>query len=695
MSKKMIFAGSLSIVCASVLAESLQLPEVKIEGRYQPLKMQHEADLQSSIMADSAELLKSIPGANVNRNGALSGIVQYRGAYGDRINVSLDGEKVVSGGPNAMDAPLSYAPSSLVSDLKISRGIASVADGQENMGGQVMVTTDQGEFTDNSDVEFSGSIQTRYASNKDASSNGVFLLAANQQHKTGIRLNHDKGDNQEFDGAKSLDNSFYERSRFEYLYGFKAQDSGMNLNAIRNETNDSGTAALPMDILYIDSDLSRLQAYKMLAGGKLNAAISYNYVTHGMDNFSHRPASSMLRITTAKGNKLDYNVNYESSLLGGDFIIGADMHDTNHSAVINDPSNTAFEIHNFNQSEKQIAGLFAQWQGQTAESGWLELGLRHNTVNMQTDLVAGSGFGTMPMSMGGVSMQSVVDSLASDFNGSDLSHTHNNIDAVLKYAHGLNQQTNISVGLARKNRSPSYQEQFLWLPLKSAGGLADGRNYIGNTQLNSELAHELNLGLDWVSVDTYISVHGFYRDVRDYIQGTPVMNMNANMVSNMMGGQDALQFNNVNAKLYGAEMAYGYAFNTRLKLDGSINYVRGKRTDLDDNLYRLTPLNHRINLSYQYQQHKLSLESHWYAKQDKVSVYNNEVATDSYNVFHVRSNSAISADLNLSMGIENLLDESYQHHLTGINRVADSDVAKGERLYGAGRNAYVSLVYAW
>ena len=47
-------------------------------------------EVEREILVDSAAVLKDIPGANVNRNGALTGIAQYRGMYGDRVAVDVD-----------------------------------------------------------------------------------------------------------------------------------------------------------------------------------------------------------------------------------------------------------------------------------------------------------------------------------------------------------------------------------------------------------------------------------------------------------------------------------------------------------------------------------------------------------------------------------------------------------------------------
>ena len=80
------------------------------------------------ISSDLAQLLKRAPGANVNSNGPLTGIPQYRGMYGSRIAMSMDGTQLAPSGPNWMDPPLSYAVGGQLESLKIYRGIVPVID---------------------------------------------------------------------------------------------------------------------------------------------------------------------------------------------------------------------------------------------------------------------------------------------------------------------------------------------------------------------------------------------------------------------------------------------------------------------------------------------------------------------------------------------------------------------------------------
>ena len=82
-----------------------------------------------TVEADSAQLLKKAPGAAVNGNGPLSGIPQYRGMFGPRVGVQLNGTQLAPAGPNWMDPPLSYAAAAQLESLQLYRGIAPVSAG--------------------------------------------------------------------------------------------------------------------------------------------------------------------------------------------------------------------------------------------------------------------------------------------------------------------------------------------------------------------------------------------------------------------------------------------------------------------------------------------------------------------------------------------------------------------------------------
>ena len=104
---------TLTFLSAIVLAEDdsqdndNQTDEIIVVGR-SVATSSARIEVERELLIDTAAALRDIPGASVNRNGLITGIAQYRGMYGDRVAVDIDQLGVISGGPNAMDTPLSY-----------------------------------------------------------------------------------------------------------------------------------------------------------------------------------------------------------------------------------------------------------------------------------------------------------------------------------------------------------------------------------------------------------------------------------------------------------------------------------------------------------------------------------------------------------------------------------------------------------
>lgn len=703
-----ILIACMSYNCQLAYGNHGDLPEVAVE--YPPLPPTLlEGSGQQNRQPDAAQLLKRIAGAAVNKNGPLTSLVQYRGASGDRINVSIDGAQFVSGGPNKMDSPLSYIPGALLEKITVSRGIASVSKGQETLGGHVSAQSKHLRFNSSSDWQFQGRLNTLYSSNGDGQNSALILGASNEHHRVAVEASFDKGNNAEIGGGDTLPNSHYERGRFNLRYGYQDDNAGFEAMVGRNETEPTGTAALPMDIMYIDSDLASASGYYTFNSGTLKAKVSYADVEHSMDNFSQRPHPNMTmmmngmsttqpvrRATFATGKNLAWQISYLMDLADGSLELGIDNNETDHNAVVSNPDMGMFNIANFNKPSRDVLGAFVEWK--VNEGPWImELGLRHNQAKLDADEVSISGV------MGMMAMNA--NSLAMAFNTSDRSRQHNNSDAVFKLGYLTGNDWSFYLGMSRKQRAPSYQEMYLWLPMQATGGLADGRSYIGNLELKSEDAKEINLTADWRPQNAYIAMQVFQRSVDNYIQGTsltdtaagvsPQLALAANRVSMMMNGKTALQFNNVDALLYGADIAYGWAINNTWQIDGTLSYVRGRRDDsVKDNLYRISPLNHRISLSYHGDNYQLSTEMISTDEQDKVSQVNDEQATAAYSVFNVRGQWQYSKQINLQLGVDNLGDKRYQDHLAGYNRVQNSPgVATGERLYGLGRTVYAGLSY--
>jgi iron complex outermembrane receptor protein len=251
--------------------------------------------------------------------------------------------------------------------------------------------------------------------------------------------------------------------------------------------------------------------------------------------------------------------------------------------------------------------------------------------------------------------------------------------------------------IARKTRAPGYLERFAWLPTAASSGLADGNTYVGDLELTEETAWIMEFGVDVNRDRWWIRPTVYYHHVDNYIQGisfdnTPgVIDSPVEMVSGMMGDLTPLRFANVDAKMYGMDADYGFWINERWRVEGVVSVVRGKRRDIKDDLYRISPDNLRIGIIYEQALWSINLESVLVSKQNNVSQTNDEQKTSGHGLLNLNTLWQAREAVLISLGLENILDREYQNHLGGYNRIRNSDVGVRERLPGTGRNVYLRV----
>ena len=656
--------------------------------------------------ADTAQLLRKMPGANINKNGELTGIAQYRGMYGDRIRVSINGAKISGAGPNAMDAPLHYAPVAILESLTINRGIASVSSGQETIGGFVEAQTYAGEYGFSGDFEFSGRTYFGAQSiNSGTVASGFFALA-NRNHILRSFVMQEKADDLEIPDGE-ITPSEYDRERYDLGYSYRNGDHEFSLDFARNNTKDAGTASLPMDIAAIDSDLFRSRYTWEGNDRNFTAEFSASDNEHLMTNYHLRrpPQDNMMtagamryRRNWAVSEDYGFALKMEQFDDQGSWLYGVDGHMSTHRSTITNPNAAPFYIGNFNDTDRDIFGAFVERSISLGEHMGLESGIRVNRVTMDSDPVS-ANLNPMNMMMGMPFMMNNMAGMLSNMNNaSDLSQTDNNVDWFARLSIHTDSGTTWYVGAARKSRSPSYQERYLWIPLEATGGLADGKTYVGNPELDPEVSHEVELGFDYDGGDLSFYPRIFYKEVSDFIQGTPATNMVvrnfAQMMANMgMGRPDPLMFDNVDANFYGFDMEAQYTLSSSMTLRAVASMVRGERDDINDDLYRIAPDNMVVGLDYRNSNWMTSFEMVAYADQDRVSATNLEQKTDGYTIFNLTGRVNVSADVDVSLGIENLFDEDYEDHLAAYNRAFNPDIAMRGRMPGLGRNVYARLMW--
>lgn len=704
----LLCTGTLATAHADDTTKEIEVITITHQRHQQALASDFATGKTSS--PDLAHWLLSVPGANINRNGPVTGIAQYRGLYGDRVATTLDGHPVIGAGPNAMDTPLSYSTPLIVDSMTVYRGITPVSAGIDTVGGAIEVNMRKAEIANSNDYQLSGDLQAGYRSNNSANTLSAVVNSSANDWAIMAYGNIQDADNIETGDGLEVRPTEFQKRQFGTDIRIKHEGGQSGLSYHYTDTQDSGTPALPMDIEYIYSHRVSLDGEYTIAHWQTTWQLGYMDADHAMTNFLMRENSNLdkYRRNNAVADTIDFKFTATSAMFGGELALGLDGYLADHDSVITNPNNAMFKVVNFNQVEDDRFGLYAQWQSDI-DNSTLQLGARikharsdagdvYTSMAMMQMMSSDTVDSTMDSMMAMPSMGAMASELMDDFNNADRSVSDTDLDLAASLTTTHSQTLSSYIGLGLKHRAPSYQERFLWTPMESTGGLADGNTYIGDINLESERALQADIGLTYQNESLMVSPHIFYQQIDDYIQGTPLgmEDMTASMMANMMSGDDnPLKFSNVDAKLYGFDVDLQYRVNSNWQVTSLINYVRGERRDIDDELYRIAPLNGQVSLHYAQDNFTSSVSVLGVAAQNKVSMTNDEQATSGYGLVNLEFQYFANSHATLRGGVDNVLDRNYQNHLGGYNRVKGSEIPVMERLPGEGVSAWVELSYSF
>ena len=228
----------------------------------------------------------------------------------------------------------------------------------------------------------------------------------------------------------------------------------------------------------------------------------------------------------------------------------------------------------------------------------------------------------------------------------------------------------IEGGYAIKNRAPNLYELYAWntrgMESIMNNWVGDGNGYVGNLNLDSETAHVFSVSskIQNEAKTTSLKITPHYSYVRDYIDAIDIGNA---------GSWQILQFTNQDAKLYGLDVDLSHQFKTLNYGDfyakAAVSYVRGENKETGDDLYRLMPLNLKLNLEQQIGSWTNTIQGQLVDEKTHVNKIRREMETSGYGLVHLSSSYKFSGALNnakLTFGIHNLLDKHYDLPLGGV-----------------------------
>ncbi|GAB4291218.1 MAG: TonB-dependent receptor [Methylophaga sp.] len=685
----------------------------------------HDIKAMQSRTSDTASLLEGIAGVSLYGAGGVSSLPAIRGLADDRLRIKVDGMDLISACANHMNPPLSYISPDRVSELKVYAGISPVSVGGDSIGGTIITESRKPEFAQSPDeLLTSGEIGAFYRSNGDARGGQLSASLATQNFSlsysgsTTKANNYDAGGNFKPAGNTAVDrgaldadevgSSAYETRNHALDLGFKLnEDHIIQLKLAHQDIPYQGWPNQRMDMLENRSNQVNLIYNGQFDWGSLETSLYREKTHHKMQfgddkQFLYGTARGMPMET--EGDNRGLSLKAEITVNDRDLLrVGTDLQRYRLDDFWEASGNAMMSPNTFiniNNGQRDRYGVFAEWEAHWNDR-WMTLaGIRHETVKMDADEVQG--------------YNAMFQTDADAFNNSDRDQTDHNLDltALARFTPSATQS--YEFGYAQKTRSPNLYERYAWstngMAMRMVNLAGDGNGYVGNVNLDPEVAHTLSLTADWHDAEQKewgITITPYFSYVDDFIDAERCSGggmMSACTADNLTRRNDFvyLQYENVSAKLYGVDISaekHLYQSERMGTLHGEaiVSYVRGKNRDTGDDLYNIMPLNATFSLHHAKGRWHNTAEWQLVSAKDNVSSERNEQETSGYGLVNLRT-SYEWQDVRVDFGIENVFDKLYSHPLGGAYTgqgptMSANGVPWGITVPGMGRSFYTGINY--
>jgi iron complex outermembrane receptor protein len=679
----------------SAAEETTLLAPVVVEGElieeapFSSSTIDQEAiELKYPATGDTASLLSDVPGVNINQAGGVSGLPSIRGLADDRLRIKVDGMDLTSSCPNHMNPPLSYVTPGNVEKIDVYAGVSPVSAGGDSIGGSIIVESTQPQFAGpDEDKITSRQIGSYYQSNNDA--RGVDLNGEYATQKFNINYNgswrkannyYAGGDFKDYTTTgvpgHTLDrdevgSTAYETYDHNVGLAYKADSNLFDAKLGYQKVQEQLYPNQRMDMTDNEQQRVNLGWTKQFQWGELETRAYYEDVDHEM-NFGPDKrfyytmggdgsdcsalgsacANGMPMYSDSDTYGMTVKANYELSRqdlmrVGAEYLRYRLDDYWKASGGMMRPN--TFE--NIDNGKRDRYAVFAEWESQVTSQWTTLLGARYERVASDAGDV--QGYNDIE--------GSPTFNDKNDFNNEDHDIDDNNIDLSALATYEYDETLDMTLGLARKVRSPNLYERYTWSSWQMAAIMnnfvGDGNGYVGNLDLDPETAYTVSLTVDWHAPDRdwYVQATPFYTHVNDYIDAVKLPGWQPDQFN-------VLQYDNQEARIYGIDLSGGLNLGENALGDWDVqalvNYSNGENRDTNDNLYNIMPLNGKLTLNQSYGRWYNSLELVLVDSKDNVNEVRNEVETASYALWNLRA-SHIWDQVQLDVGVENLLDRDY------------------------------------
>ena len=605
--------------------------------------------IQPIPATDGADYLQSIVGFSaVNSGAGTNGDVTFRGMFGSRIKILTDGSENLGACPSRMDSPTSYISPESFDEITVIKGPQTVQYANTGSAATVLFERKPEQFGEGQNYRGQASVLMGSFGRLD---HNVEAAAGDEQKYIRLNANRSVADSYK-DGNGTTVPSDWERWNADVALGWTPdENTWLELTGGRGDA-EVVYAGRTMDGSEFDRESLGLRVEKKNITDvikKIEAQVNYSFNDHVMDNFSLRefnPAGGMMHPMANNVARKTLNarmaVTHEWDKV--DFVTGVDTQNNEHSGRkgrMNSYKNLPRTV----DMEFQSIGGFGELGYQFNDQNKLVTGVRIDQVEVDAVQTA----------------QQRKETLPSGFIRLENQHPHHDAKTY--------------VGLGYVERMPDYWE--LFTPKSGNGNPNTFKN------IDTEKTLQLDFG--------YQHEHGAFSSWASAYAGL----INDYILTKYTSMTDA-HTRNVDATIAGAEVGMGYQFTDALQADVSAMYAWGENTTDNTPLPQISPLEGRLNLRYVQDRYTLGALLRVVDGQSRISKDEGNIVgydlkeSSGFGVLSLNGSYNLNKSVDVSVGVDNVLDKTYSEHLNKLGLNGTGSAAKVQ-FNNSGRNYWARI----
>ncbi|MGE8545222.1 MAG: TonB-dependent copper receptor [Acinetobacter johnsonii] len=602
---------------------------------------------------DGAAYLQSIVGFNQIKNGGANGDVTFRGMFGSRIKILTDGTENLGACPGRMDNPASYISPESYDKITVVKGPQTVQYAHTGSAATVIFEREPEQLTSAKPYRGQASVMLGSYGRLDQN---VEAAVGDETKYARLNANRSIADSYQ-DGAGNTVPSDWEKWNADLALGWTPnEDTWVELKGGKSD-GEAVYAGRSMDGSKFARESLGLHVEKKNISEvikKVEAQVDYSYNDHVMDNFSLRkfnPADGMSMPMASNVARRTLNARIAMTQDWGQLqlISGIDSQKNEHTK-------RSGSLMSPYQNKARIGDMDFESYGAFGELSY--------AFNDQHKLVTGARVD-----------QAKIDNLATDTERKETLPS-----GFIRIESELAEHVKTYAGLGYVERVPDYWELFSTKYHQSTGTTFADLENEKTAQFDAGYQYEQGAFKSWASV--YAGL------IQDYI-------LVAYTPTGSMGRLEA-KSRNVDATIAGAEAGVAYQLTDQIQADISAMYAWGENTTDHTALPQIAPLEGRFNLRYVQEKYNLGLLWRVVAAQDRTSYREGNIIgydledSKGFGTLSLNGTYNIQKDLDLSVGIDNVLNKNYTEHL---NKLGSSGFgyAATEQFNNIGRNYWVRI----